>query len=171
MPDDPTRTPDRAKRARGGDGKFTRNIDTAERDAAAARMRADSRTYADIAAQLGYASEGAAHDGVARALAAAVQEPATELRQLELDRLDRMYQAVLGVLEREHVTVSNGRIVRGEDDKAILDDGPVLNAVDRLLRIQERRAKLLGLDAPAKQELGGSVVLYRVEGVDMEAMK
>jgi hypothetical protein len=57
------------------------------------------------------------------------------------------------VLERNHVTVSHGRIIRGENEEPLLDDGPVLTAIDRLLKIQERRAKLLGLDAPARHEV------------------
>jgi hypothetical protein len=32
----------------------------------------------------------------------------------------------------------------------VTDDGPKLQAIDRLLRVMERRSKLLGLDAPAK---------------------
>ena len=39
---------------------------------------------------------------------------------------------------------------------AIVDTGTInecLNAIDRALKIAERRAKLLGLDAPAKQDV------------------
>lgn len=35
-------------------------------------------------------------------------------------------------------------------DEELLDSGPVLAALDRVLRIQERRAKLLGINAPKK---------------------
>lgn len=64
-----------------------------------------------------------------------------------------MYAAAMEVLEREHVTVSNGRVVSLDDGTPLPDDGPVLQAIDRLLRIQERRARLLGLDAPVKRDL------------------
>jgi hypothetical protein len=44
-------------------------------------------------------------------------------------------------------------VVRGEDGEPVLDDAPVLAAIDRLLRIQERRARLLGLDAPTRSRI------------------
>jgi hypothetical protein len=100
--------------------------------------------------------EGAAHKDITRALEAAVtqQHKAVEiLRQEELMRLDRLWVEVWAVLKREHVTVSNGKLVRGEDGHPLRDDGPVLQSVDRLVRILERRAKYLGLDAPQKHEV------------------
>lgn len=124
----------------------------AERRSEAIKMRRDGVRYEDIAAALGYNSRGAAVQDVQRALATMVSEPAEELRALELQRLDAMWQAALEVLVREHITVSNGKVVT-LNGEPIKDDGPVLNAIDRLLRIQERRAKLLGLDAPAKHEV------------------
>ncbi|GAA2395473.1 hypothetical protein GCM10010404_61300 [Nonomuraea africana] len=81
------------------------------------------------------------------------------------------------------MTVSQGRVVRlgqpfiDDDGNAAVDDGrgepleddaPVLAAIDRMLKIQERRAKLLGLDIPVKQLVGGDVtVTYQFEGVDL----
>ena len=41
--------------------------------------------------------------------------------------------------------------------KPLLDDAPVLRAVDTLLRIAARRARLLGLDAPAQLDIGGAM--------------
>jgi hypothetical protein len=75
------------------------------------------------------------------------------LRSLELARLDALQGRTWAVMEREHVTVSHGKIIRGEDGKPLRDDGPLLAAVDRLLKIAERRARLLGLDAPTRTEL------------------
>ena len=59
-------------------------------------------------------------------------EQALTLRDIELRRLDQM-QLVL------HEQVKKGNH----------------GAIDRALRISERRSKLLGLDAPAKQEITG----------------
>lgn len=126
------------------------------RRAKAIQMRLDGAHYAEIATALGYRSRGAAVQDVQRALVDLTAEPTAELRALEVGRLDDMYVAVMGVLRREHITVSHGHIVEIPDPdnegakKPLIDDGPVLAAVDRLLKIQERRAKLLGLDAPTK---------------------
>ncbi len=38
-------------------------------------------------------------------------------------------------------------------NEPLRDRAPVLAAIDRLLKIEERRAKLLGLDAPVRAEL------------------
>ena len=138
--DDPT------KRTHGGNGRFVRTVDTAERDAEAARLRTRGYSYQQIADELGWVSRGDAYRAVQRVLADTVKEAGDEVRAIELARLDHLHTAAMDVLEREHFTVSNGP-VEGHDD------GPVLAAIDRLLKIQERRAKLLGLDAPTKQAI------------------
>jgi hypothetical protein len=154
-------------RERDSNGKFTRTIDHAAQDAAAAGLRARGATYDAIAIELGYCDRHAARRAVERALVATVTEPAAEVRQLELARLDEMYRAALAVLERQHLTVSHGKVVHTGgvpviDDRGnvtwvggepLLDDAPVLQAIDRMIRIMERRAKLLGLDAPTKVEV------------------
>ena len=144
---------DKTGRTRDGKGRFDRDPDTAARDAEATRLRSRGWTYQRIADELGI-SKASAHDAVQRALRDTLTEPADDARQLELARLDAMYGAVLKVLETKHVTVSHGKVIELPDSSGELvpleDDGPVLAAVDRLLRIQERRAKLLGLDVPAR---------------------
>lgn len=138
--------------ARDGKGRFVRDLTTAQRDAEAARLRSAGHSYQHIADVLEYADRGSAHHGVQRVLKETVQEAGDELRALELSRLDAMYVAAMGVLENRHVTVSNGKVVTLHD-QPIEDDAPVLAAIDRLLKIQERRARLLGLDAPVKRDL------------------
>lgn len=148
-------------------GARERTITTAERDAQAARLRAQHLTYDDIAAQLGYSSRGHAYQAVQRALIAAVREPAEELRQIELDRLDALARTCQDVLARHHVVVSHGKVVAGSDGTPLADDGPVMQAVDRLLKIQERRAKLLGLDTPVKAD----VTVHQVDARDAELLE
>lgn len=160
-----------AKQRNAGNGRYEKGYEAAQRDAEAARLRTRHWTYQQIADELGYASRGAAYDGVQRALQAVVREPAEELRTLELERLDRLARAAEQVLEAHHVRVSGGGIVQGMDGHPVEDSGPVLAAIDRLLKIQERRARLLGLDSPVKQEITGKVATYRVEGVDLDALR
>jgi hypothetical protein len=176
---------DMADRTRDGHGRFDRDPETAQQDAQAARLRSRGLTYQQIADELGIV-KSSAHDAVQRALQDTLAEPADAVRQFELERLDEMWQAVMVVLKREHVTVSQGRIVRARvlDDNGdpiivatntdgkpifreeeVLDDGPILAAVGRLLDIQKRRAALLGLDAPQKVEQSGKLT-YEVVGVD-----
>lgn len=157
-----------ARKSRDGKGRYVRSIETAERDAEACRLRADGFTYDQIATQMGYSDRSLARRAVERALTSVVAEPTAEVRALELLRLDQALQRlaedeekVRAVRDREHLTVSHGRViyVDGDDGTQIplIDDGPVLQAnaqlmaiEDRRRHIQERRAKYLGLDAPAK---------------------
>jgi hypothetical protein len=119
-------------------------------------LRAEGWTYERIAGELHFSHRDVARRAVERALAVAVREPADELRQIELIRLDSLWLQAMAVLQAKHVTVSNGRVVtidRNGEKVPVVDDAPVLQAIDRLLKIMERRAKLLGLDAPAKVEV------------------
>lgn len=156
---------------RGGNGRYTRSRSTAARDAAACRLRARGLTYEQIATDLGMASRSSAYDAVQRALTATVKEPADEVRQIELVRLDELHRAALAVLEGTHYVVDKGQVVIWEG-APLVDDGPVLAAVDRLLKVQERRARLLGLDIPVKQQVqldGG--VRYEIVGVNPEDLR
>jgi hypothetical protein len=79
-----------------------------------------------------------------------------ERLEAELLRLDDLEQHARQVLTRHHITVNNGRVI-SVDGEPLLDDGPVLQAIDRLIKIEDARRrnnesqrKLLGLDAPTK---------------------
>lgn len=134
---------------RDGKGKFLYTVESAERDAHAARLRAKGWQFDRIATELGFASKAEAYRACQRVLKETVQEAGEELRQMERERLDRLSEAAWEVLERQHVTVSNGRII-SLNGEPLPDDGPVLGAIDRLLRISESRRKLEGLDAPSR---------------------
>ncbi|MBI3131731.1 MAG: hypothetical protein HYZ13_10430 [Acidobacteria bacterium] len=109
-----------------------RRITAVEKAGESLRLRAEGYTYRAIAHQLGYKDPSGAQRAVERALQATMQEASDHLRVLELERLDNLHNAIWG------------RAMNGE--------GP---AIDRVLRVMERRSKLLGLDAPARQEITG----------------
>lgn len=119
------------KRKRGRPKKTQANaIRSTEWKARAVEMRLAGHTYAQIGAACGVVPQQA-HQAVTRYLEdtrAVAREHAEDIRRLELDRLDRILAAI-------------GPLAEGGD----------LAAVDRVLRIQERRASLLGLDAPKAQ--------------------
>lgn len=147
-------TPDRSHKGqpRSGRGRFVKSPVTAQRDAEAAQLRAEGKTYDQIAEALEFSDRSLARRAVERALAATVREPADELRQLELIRLDALWVEAVKVMTTEHITVNNGRVIE-VDGVPLKDDAPTLSAIDRLLKIMERRAKLVGLDSPAKVEV------------------
>ena len=104
----------------------------AERALQALELRKAGASYESIARHCGYASRSGAYQAVQRELRRTMQEPAEDVRQLELARLDDLYRAMA--------------------PKALKGD---TWSVDRCLKIMERRALLLGLDA--KNDAGSGV--------------
>jgi hypothetical protein len=134
----------------------TRSVATRERDARALEYRRRGLSFDQIATQMGWRSVSSAHDAVQRALADTCREAAEEVRAIEAARLDELTRTLYRVLATRHYVVSaaTGRVARHPDTKdPLIDDGPTMQAVAGLLRISERRAKLLGLDAPARHEV------------------
>lgn len=146
-----------------------RKAELAERRTRLIQYRIDGRSYEEIYQELGYSSPNAASKDFCRVLEMNIAEQHATMevhREAEILRLDgelarlaTLYTRVEAILHEHHVVVSNGRVVQ-LDDAPIPDDGPVLQAVDRLLRIEEarrrngeRRAKLLGLEAPQRMEV------------------
>lgn len=151
-----------------------------ERDNKAIAMRVRRITWQDIANTLGYASAGACQRQVNRRLAQRQKELGERSDSLIaelLAELDEMAAAAWGVLESEHVTISDGRIVRDVDvweaaggkgiAPPVVDQAPILQAIDRLTRITERKAKLLGLDKPTLVEAGLTVTITGMSEEEM----
>ena len=104
-----------------------RRLQAVERAKQALELRKGGASFPEIARALGYASPSGAYDAVMSALRKTLKEPAEEVRRLELARLDAMLLALWT------------QVKQGNQ-----------GAIDRALKVAERRAKLLGLDAPAK---------------------
>ena len=133
-----------------------RSLATRENDARALEFRRRGLSYEQIAAQMEWRSPSAAHQSVQRALADSAREASEEVRQIEAARLDELTRTLMRVLATKHyvVSVASGVVARHPDTgQPMQDDAPVIHAVAGLVRISERRAKLLGLDAPKQVEV------------------
>lgn len=150
-----------------GNQRFVKDERRAQRDAEAARLRAAGRTYQQIADELGYCDRGEAWRGVQRCARVVRQDAGEQLITVEAAELDQLYTEALAVLQRDHIHVSNGRVVRHENGDPVLDDGPKLAAIDRLVKVRESYRRLFGLDQPARQEISGGVK-YEVVGISAE---
>ncbi|MFI9079131.1 hypothetical protein ACIGW8_22120 [Streptomyces sioyaensis] len=160
---------------RGGDGRWVRTVEVTQRDARAAELRSQGRTYKQIAEELGLADKGEAWRAVDRARKDIVRPAAERLIAAEAAQLDTLYVEALEVLERNHITVNNGRIITMRDpatgeDVPLPDDGPKLAALQVALKLRESYRRLYGLDAATKTEVSGGLT-YEIVGVDMEALK
>ena len=127
--------------------KPEKTIEDAERDAEAARLRSRGATYPEIARTQGCALS-TAYERVKRAIAAVPFEAVAELRALENERLDDLWKIAWREATRDHVLVSDGKIVKDENGDRLVNHAVKLQAVTTLVRIAARRARLHGLDAP-----------------------
>lgn len=127
----------------------------AERRTRVLAMRVEQRPYREIAIELGI-SEDVAEADYRRAVEArrtALDASRETAVAIETAKLDALEQAAWQVLRARHITVQHGKVVRDEDGTVIEDDAPVLTAIDRLVKIADRRARLRGLDAPTRVEV------------------
>ncbi|MGW4270859.1 hypothetical protein ACWEGQ_00475 [Streptomyces seoulensis] len=100
---------------------------------------------------LGYSSPNAARKDLTRALEAHRKEEKAEIgvyRQQENERLDALLEAAWPRATQPHPVFNRDGEQVGEE----LD----MRAVDTVLRLMDRRAKLNGLDMPAKAEVTGA---------------
>lgn len=111
-----------------GTNPHTRDVNAAQRVVLAVKLRSTKMTYEQIAKQCGYSNASACRKAVMRELERCVVSNVEELRQEELDSLER--------LELECWK----RMTDKDFNKSMLF------AVDRILAIKDRRAKLMGLD-------------------------
>lgn len=123
--------PDRTSR-----GKFKQQEPDLARQLEAYKHRRDGLTYREIGERMG-TSEATAFRHVKAILdrtKAEADEVVAQSRQLSLERLDRMIEKLTPLLD---------------------DEKRACRAAETIAKLEERRAKLLGLDAPAKNEHSG----------------
>jgi N-methylhydantoinase B/oxoprolinase/acetone carboxylase alpha subunit len=101
-----------------------------DKEAEVVKLRRGGLTWDMIADRTGYKSPSAALAAYQRAAKRIVQDDIESIRKIEAERLDMAQSAIWG-------SVLSGNIP----------------AVATLIRIQERRAKLLGLDQPVRQQI------------------
>jgi len=104
-----------------------RRLQAVDRQRRALELRKAGASFDEIATTLGYRGKSGAYQAVMSALRRTLQEPADEVRKLELARLDRAQRTAWE------------RMLHGD-----------LDALGKVLKVMEHRAKLLGLAAPTK---------------------
>ncbi len=115
-----------------------RRIRTTEKTLKALELRKRGMNYTQIGEKLGCARSTACRYVLSELenLADKCREEAEHVRALELQRLDDLYTKAWD----------------------LVDAGGSETAIDRCLRIMERRSKLLGLDAAEKVEHSGATI-------------
>jgi hypothetical protein len=125
------------------------------------RLRAAGATFHQIKDALGYSSVASVHEAYRKAMAHMREEMGSTLaeeRALSLERIDSLIRAVWND--------AHGRPAVGVEGQPGYRAArlPNLGAVDRLVKLEERRAALLGLDQPKRfQHEGGGGGAIKVE--------
>lgn len=128
-----------------------------ERDQRMASLKLNGLTYDSIAEEFGI-SLTAAYEGVGRAMRAVPFEDSDNLRKIELAHLEKAQSKALAILESRHLLLSlKGEVVQDDDGNYVTDDTVALKAIDSLVKVQTRRARLLGLDKPIEVHNSGTV--------------
>ena len=104
-------------------------VATAARRVRCVELAATGMTYAQIAADVGFANKSSARKAVLAALASREVEAVEDLRRLEVTRLDALQAAAW--------------------EDALTGD---VGAIDRILRIIDRRMMLMGLNGPRRSD-------------------
>lgn len=120
-----------------------RDVNAAQRAALAVKLRAQKVKYDDIAKSCGYGSAGAAHKAIQRELKRTISTNVEEMRREELASLEHLEAECWKIFDEKKY--EKGRLF----------------AVDRILSIKERRAKLMGLDVPADVAANANIVVVR----------
>ena len=136
---------------RDHNGRATRTPAQVESDHQAAQWKSQGLTYKQIGERLGVTRQ-AAHLAVQRALADIPRMATEELRTLELEKLDNLERRLIWIINQpSYKTSASGRVIEYEG-KALLDITPQIQAIGAALKVIDKRAKLLGLDAPTRVE-------------------
>lgn len=132
------------------------NLDAAERGRQALALRRDGKTWPRIAEELGYADRASAYNAAKRLLDRTEFESVEEYRAIEADRLDELHRVQWDALQSTPVTA-------------------LPPAISALVKISDRRSKLLGLDAPTRvnvtgtEDFAATAVQLMAEILDAEA--
>jgi orotate phosphoribosyltransferase-like protein len=125
----------------------------AQRRVRALELRIAGKRYRSIATELDV-SEATIRRDVRVSLAelnAQEMHNADDYRREMLEQTDRMLEEAMRQVELNHVMVNHGTVVLG-----IVDEGAKLTAITTALKLLDRKAKLLGLDAPIEQKQSGT---------------
>jgi hypothetical protein len=127
--------------------------ETLEKERKVLEYRRGGLTFDLIAERLGYASASGAHKAYLSACNRIVYEDVVEVRKSEMDRLDIAQAAIWGDLT----------------DTVNVDANTRARLVLALIKIMERRARLLGLDMPTKAQV--EVSIYDRDTIDDEVKR
>jgi hypothetical protein len=113
-------------------------------------------TWDEVAKATGFSSAQTAQTAVDRHIKRLARETNKELESMVAQsdmRYDAMRKRVHAILVADHPMVQQGVIVRDDNGVPLKDAGPILAAIQSLLRIESQWAALHGIEASKKLEI------------------
>lgn len=130
-----------------------RRESTKRRDLRAYRLRQRGWTLQRIADQLEMGGPSTAFYAIDRCRRESVRPVAEFQRDLACDHLDQLSEQAWAVLDDPGPVISSGRVIKDAAGEPLPDRRLLLEALRVLVMVDERRAKLCGLDAPRRQAI------------------
>jgi hypothetical protein len=121
------------------------NTEVLNKENQVVELRRQGLTWQQIADTVGYSAPMSAYDAWHRANRRIVADGIDDIRKIEQERLDIAQAAIWP------------EVIQGE-----------IPAVNTLLKIMERRSKLLGLDTPVTQTIRAEVITYDANDIRSE---
>jgi hypothetical protein len=102
---------------------------------------------------MGMAGPSSAWNAVHRWLGEYARQPMEQARDIALAHLDQLTLRAWETVEQPGPVVSSGKLVTGSDGRPVANTRVAIEALRLLVAIDQRRARLLGLDAPKRQTI------------------
>lgn len=144
-----------------------RDLSSAEQDEQVVALKRQGLSFVDIGEVLGI-SKSQAHRAFHRALKRIPAEEVQAYRDEQLQQIALAREVVLDILGDyvKNIVVSHdGDVIENGEDH-----GPALGAVDRLVKLADHEAKLLGLYAEKKISMSGAL-RYEVAGINPDLLR
>jgi hypothetical protein len=149
--------------SRDGTGRYHRTLEGAERDRRAAELFDQGWTYQRIADELGI-DKSTAIRAVQRAVRAVVKDAGESVVKTMIGRLEYAYLKAIEIAETEHVLVSHGKVIVGQDGVPLRDHAPVLAALREARQTIESFCRMTGVGQPLKID----ATVHQVSQEDIE---
>ncbi|MEV8439147.1 hypothetical protein AB0425_17370 [Actinosynnema sp. NPDC051121] len=133
------------------------NVNLAEQQRVCYELRLRHHTIREISAMTGLAV-GTVHRRITDEIERTVSPFREQYRIMERERLEGISRRILEAMSKPHYLIRDGNVVT-VDDEPVEDVMVLLACTDRFMRVQERRARLEGLDAAPKTEADEAKVL------------
>lgn len=160
-------------------GKPARDLAAAEQQRDVVALKRGGLSFAEIGQRLGI-SKSQAHRAFYAALDRIVEPEVVAMRAEQLARIELEREEALDIMGAEHLVVSNGHVVSpitGHDDEGdpvygdpLIDQSPPLAAIDRLIKLDDQEAKLVGMYPKTEHNVSGGLTYEFVGLTDEDLM-